>query len=57
LLGVLRVCDIPHALGGIAPRPLTLEAGDGSLQETVRSLYEAASATERLTILPLVKGE
>jgi dienelactone hydrolase len=50
LLNVLRVLDIPQAIGLLAPRPVTL---DGSLPEsagTVAHIYQAAGAPDRLTV-------
>jgi hypothetical protein len=47
LLNVLRVLDIPHAMGLLAPRRLTVVAGSAGLQETVRAIYAAAGASER----------
>lgn len=50
LLGVLRVLDIPDALGLLAPRHLTLTgAKDGALERTIQ-MYETAGSRERLSI-------
>jgi cyanophycinase len=47
-LGVLRVLDIPEALGLLAPRPLTLiGASEGDFQRTVR-IYKLAGASDKL---------
>jgi hypothetical protein len=48
LLGVLRVLDVPEALGLLAPRPLTLiGAADKAFERTGR-IYKAAGASGRL---------
>ena len=48
-LNVLRVCDVPDALGLLAPRPLTvISSGRGGLERTAAA-YEAAGANERLS--------
>ncbi len=44
LLNVLRVCDIPDALGMLAPRPLKLIDAPESLAAKVRTIYTAAGA-------------
>ena len=49
LLNVLRVCDIPDALGMLAPRRLTLIGGDAKLAERVAHIYAAAGAAEHLS--------
>jgi hypothetical protein len=49
-LNVLRVCDVPDALGLIAPRPLTIVGGDASGFSKTKAAYDAAEAKERLTI-------
>lgn len=49
-LNVLRVCDVPDALGLVAPRPLTIVGSDGSSFRRTTAAYEAAGAKERLTI-------
>jgi len=46
-LNVLRVCDIPEALGALAPRPLTV-IGAPQLQARTEPFYKAAGATENL---------
>ncbi len=50
LLNVLRVCDIPEALGMLAPRKLTLIDAPAALTERVRAIYRAAGAGLQLTI-------
>ena len=48
LLNVLRVLDIPDALGCLAPRRLTLiGAGDAAFDRTA-ALYRVAGAADRL---------
>lgn len=49
LLNVLRVCDIPEAMGMIAPRPLVLSGGDSSLRDRVKAIYSAAGAEDKLS--------
>ena len=47
-LGVMRVLDVPDALGMLAPRPLTLVgAGDKAFDRAVQ-VYKVAGADERL---------
>jgi hypothetical protein len=47
-LNVLRVLDVPEALGMLAPTPLTLvNAQDKAFERTVQ-LYQRAGAAERL---------
>jgi dienelactone hydrolase len=47
-LGVLRALDIPDALGGLAPRPLTLAgATDPAFDRTVE-IYRAAGAGDKI---------
>lgn len=47
LLNVLRVCDIPDALGMLAPRPLTIH-GQAADWEKVSRIYSAADARDKL---------
>ena len=48
-LGILKICDIPDALGALAPRPLTLiNAKDPAFDRTVE-LYRLAGAADKLT--------
>ena len=49
LLNVLRVCDIPDALGLIAPRPLRMIGADPAQFARTTSAYAAAAAKERLS--------
>jgi hypothetical protein len=48
LLNVLRVCDVPDALGLIAPRPLTLIDADAADFKRTADAYEAAGASDKL---------
>ena len=48
-LGVLKICDIPEALGCLAPRPLTLTgAKDPAFDRTVE-LYRLAGAADKVS--------
>jgi hypothetical protein len=48
-LGVLKICDIPEALGALAPRPLTLiNAKDPAFDRTAE-LYRLAGASDKFT--------
>lgn len=47
-LSVLRTCDIPDALGALAPRPLTIIGGADEALSRVRTIYDAAGAGQRL---------
>jgi dienelactone hydrolase len=49
-LNVLRVCDVPDALGLIAPRPLTIVGSDGGDFSKTKAAYDAAGAKEVLKI-------
>jgi hypothetical protein len=49
-LNVLRVCDVPVALGLIAPRPLTVCGAASEATETVTSIFRAAGAQGELTV-------
>ena len=45
----LKICDIPEALGALAPRPLTLiNAKDPAFDRTAE-LYRLAGAADKLT--------
>ena len=48
-LNVLRVCDIPDALGLVAPRPLTIVGAEHARFERTAAAYTAADAKDRLT--------
>lgn len=47
-LNVLRVLDVPEALGMLAPRPLTLVNADRRTSETAAAIYRAAGAKDKL---------
>jgi len=49
LLNVLRVCDIPEAVGMLAPRPVTL-VGNVVEFPRVASIYRAAGASDKLVV-------
>jgi dienelactone hydrolase len=48
-LNVLRVCDVPDALGLIAPRPLRIAGADASQFSRTVSAYSAAGAKEKVS--------
>jgi dienelactone hydrolase len=48
LLGVLRVLDIPEALGLLAPRPLAIRGGSDVLFERVSAIYDRAGAAGKV---------
>jgi hypothetical protein len=50
LLNVLRVCDIPDAVGMLAPRPITLVGNDPEWFPRVASIYRAAGASDKLVV-------
>jgi len=49
-LNVLRVCDIPDALGLIAPRPLMVVGSVGEGLTKTKDIYTAAGASDGLTM-------
>ncbi len=49
-LNVLRICDVPDALGLLAPRRLTLEGVDPKRFARTQAAYLAAEAKDRLLI-------
>ncbi len=49
-LNVLRVCDVPDALGTLAPRPLTVLGVEPSRFAQTAAAYSAAGAQDRLSI-------
>jgi dienelactone hydrolase len=49
LLNVMRVCDIPEAIGMLAPRPVTLGGSSPGLVDKVAAMYRAAGAGDQLT--------
>jgi hypothetical protein len=48
LLNVLRVCDIPEAIGMVAPRPITILATASECSQTAMAIYRAAGAGDKL---------
>lgn len=52
ILNLLRVSDVPDCLGLLAPRALSLQGGSDGLRARVRSIYGAAGAENRLTLVP-----
>jgi hypothetical protein len=46
-LGVLRILDIPDALGLLAPRPLTIYGDDPAFDRTAE-IYRLAGAADKL---------
>ena len=51
LLNVMRACDLPEALGMVAPRPVRLITRAGEWPAATRSIYAAAGAREQLTVI------
>ena len=51
-LNVLRVFDVPDALGMLAPRPLTIHTAQNGAFLRTASLYRAAGGTLRIQSLP-----
>jgi hypothetical protein len=49
-LNVLRICDVPHVLGLIAPRPLDIQQAEAEKLEHLKRAYGAAGASSRLSI-------
>ena len=47
-LNVLRVLDIPEALGLLAPTPLTIIGGDDAAFERTAEIYRLAGAGDKL---------
>jgi dienelactone hydrolase len=47
-LGILKICDIPEALGALAPRPLTLINAQDPAFDRTAELYRLAGAADRL---------
>ena len=52
LLNVLRVCDIPHVLGMIAPRPLTMTGATPATVAITSKIYKTAGASRQLRTEP-----
>ncbi len=51
-LNVLRVCDIPDALGLLAPRSVTLIGSDNAAWQKTAAIYAAAHAAAQLRFRP-----
>jgi hypothetical protein len=49
-LNVLRICDIPDALGCLAPKALTLKDAPRDVSTRVAAIYAAAGATAALRV-------
>jgi dienelactone hydrolase len=49
LLNVLRVCDVPEAVGMLAPRPVQLLEPGPELLDRASAIYRIAGAPEKLT--------
>jgi dienelactone hydrolase len=52
LLNVLRVCDLPDALGMLAPRPVTIAAKQSDWTRKAAAIYETAGARDKLVVKP-----
>ncbi len=52
LLNVLRVCDVPDALGMLAPRPVIVAGKVDAAFDKSRAIYEAAGAAKRYAMMP-----
>jgi hypothetical protein len=50
LLNVLRVCDIPDALGMVAPRPVLLAGAPRDTMNKAAEIYRAAGVPGALTV-------
>jgi len=53
VLGVLKVLDIPEALGLLSPRRLTLVGAPEKLSARVQAWYQASGQAGRLQVLPV----
>jgi len=53
-LNVLRVLDIPDALGMLAPKPLTIYSNDKAFERTAE-IYKRAGAADKFKQLPVKK--
>jgi len=51
-LNVLRVTDVPDALGLLAPRPLTIHTSRDATFERTKAIYRAANAAARIQVKP-----
>lgn len=52
ILGILRVLDLPDALGLLAPRKLTLIGAEEKAFERTSEIYKLAGAADKLTRIP-----
>jgi hypothetical protein len=50
LLNVLRVCDIPEAVGMLAPRAASIVSDSSGWRNITQKIYSAAGAPERLSL-------
>jgi dienelactone hydrolase len=50
LLNVLRICDIPEALGMLAPRPVTLVGIELDWAQKTAEIYRAAGAADKFVV-------
>jgi dienelactone hydrolase len=50
ILNVLRVCDIPEAMGMLAPRSLTLIGPQGDAGRRAEAIYRAAGASNMIVV-------
>jgi dienelactone hydrolase len=53
-LNVLRVIDVPEALGLLAPRPLTVHSDDKAFERTAE-IYKRAGAADKFKLVPIKK--
>jgi hypothetical protein len=49
-LSVLRICDVPFALGLIAPRPISITGAAADSFAATAVAYSAAGAADKLKI-------
>ena len=52
LLNVLRVCDVPEAMGMLAPRDLVVYGDQHDTLKQVTKIYRAAGADESCVLRP-----
>jgi hypothetical protein len=50
LLNVLRVCDVPEAVGMLAPRPVTLLGNAKDWGQRITAIYQSAGAAGKLVM-------
>jgi cephalosporin-C deacetylase-like acetyl esterase len=53
-LNVMRILDVPEALGLLAPRPLTVHSDDKAFERTAE-IYKRAGAADKFKLVPLKK--